>query len=53
MHPRSGTFLRDKKIGPLEGFRSKAGWPVTAELKLVFDDEIGNYTLEFDFGDDA
>jgi DNA topoisomerase-3 len=28
-------FLRDKKIGPLEGFRSKAGWPFTAELKLV------------------
>ncbi|HZT56096.1 MAG TPA: DNA topoisomerase III, partial [Burkholderiaceae bacterium] len=23
-------FLRDKKIGPLEGFRSKAGWPFTA-----------------------
>ena len=33
-------FLRDKKIGPLEGFRSKAGWPFTAELVLVYDDEI-------------
>ncbi|MCK7492607.1 MAG: topoisomerase C-terminal repeat-containing protein [Comamonadaceae bacterium] len=47
------AFLRDKKIGPLEGFRSKAGWPFTAELKLVRDDEIGNWKLEFDFGDDA
>lgn len=46
-------FLVDKKIGPLEGFRSKAGWPFTAELKLVFDDEINNWKLEFDFGDDA
>ena len=47
------TFLRDKKIGPLEGFRSKAGWPFTAELKLVHDDEIKNWKLEFDFGEDA
>jgi DNA topoisomerase-3 len=46
-------FIRDKKIGPLEGFRSKAGWPFTAELKLVRDDEIANWKLEFDFGDDA
>ena len=46
-------FLRDKKIGPLEGFRSKAGWPFTAELKLVQDEEINNWKLEFDFGDDA
>jgi DNA topoisomerase-3 len=47
------TFLADKRIGPLEGFRSKAGWPFTAELKLVFDDEIDNWKLEFDFGDEA
>jgi DNA topoisomerase-3 len=47
------TLIRDKKIGPLEGFRSKAGWPFTAELKLVRDDEINNWKLEFDFGDDA
>lgn len=46
-------FLADKKIGPLDGFRSKAGWPFTAELKLVFDDEINNWKLEFDFGEDA
>ncbi len=46
-------FLTDKKIGPLEGFRSKAGWPFTAELRLAFDDEIKNWKLEFDFGEDA
>ena len=46
-------FLKDKKIGPLEGFRSKAGWPFTAELKLAYDDEIKNWKLEFDFGEDA
>ena len=45
------AFLRDRKIGPLEGFRSKAGWPFTAEMKLAFDDELGNYKLEFDFGE--
>ncbi len=47
------TFLRERKVGPLEGFRSKAGWPFSAELKLVHDDEIHNWKLEFDFGDDA
>jgi DNA topoisomerase-3 len=46
-------LIRDKKIGPLEGFRSKAGWPFTAEIKLAYDDEITNWKLEFDFGDDA
>ncbi|WP_428421566.1 DNA topoisomerase III [Methylibium sp.] len=46
-------FLSHKKIGPLEGFRSKAGWPFTAELKLAYDDEIANWKLEFDFGEDA
>ena len=47
------ALLRDKRLGPLEGFRSKAGWPFTAELRLVRDDEIANWKLEFDFGDDA
>ena len=46
-------LIRDKAIGPLEGFRSKAGWPFTAELKLVHDADIANWKLEFDFGDDA
>jgi DNA topoisomerase-3 len=51
--PEVEAFLRDHKVGPLEGFRSKAGWPFTAELKLVRDEEIKNWKLEFDFGDDA
>ncbi len=45
-------FLRAKKIGPLDGFRSKAGWPFTAEMVIKFDEETKNYKLEFDFGDD-
>jgi len=45
-------FLRDKKIGPLDGFRSKAGWPFTAEMVIKFDEESKNHKLEFDFGDD-
>ena len=45
-------FLRDRKIGPLEGFRSKAGWPFSAEMVIKFDEETKNYKLEFDFGDD-
>ncbi len=47
------AFIANRKIGPLEGFRSKAGWPFTAELKLVRDEEIDNWKLEFDFGEDA
>jgi DNA topoisomerase-3 len=47
------VLLRDRKLGPLEGFRSKAGWPFTAELRIVRDDEIANWKLEFDFGEDA
>ena len=45
-------FLRDKKIGPLDGFRSKAGWPFTAEMVIKFDEDSKNYKLEFDFGDE-
>lgn len=45
------AFVRDKHIGPLQGFRSKAGWPFVAELNLVNDSEAdGNWKLEFDFG---
>jgi DNA topoisomerase-3 len=51
--PEVEAFLRDKRIGPLEGFRSKAGWPFTAEIKLVRDDELNNWKLEFDFGEEA
>ena len=46
-------FIRDKKIGPLEGFRSKAGWPFVAEIALKYNEEEKNWKLEFDFGDDA
>jgi DNA topoisomerase III len=46
------ALLRDKHIGPLEGFRSKAGWPFTSEIILKFDEEASNWKLEFDFGDD-
>jgi len=46
-------LMTEHKLGPLEGFRSKAGWPFTAELKLVKDDETNNWKMEFDFGDDA
>ncbi|WP_298930506.1 DNA topoisomerase III [uncultured Ramlibacter sp.] len=46
-------FLRDKKVGPLEGFRSKAGWPFTAEIALKFSEEDKNWKLEFDFGNEA
>ena len=45
-------LLRDKKIGPLEGFRSKAGWPFVAEIVIKFSEEDKNWKLEFDFGDD-
>jgi len=52
--PEVEEFLANKKIGPLEGFRSKAGWPFTAELKLAHDEEAaGHWKLEFDFGEDA
>ncbi len=46
------ALLRDKHIGPLEGFRSKAGWPFTSEIILKYDEEAKNWKLEFDFGDD-
>ncbi|MFZ5521577.1 MAG: DNA topoisomerase III [Pseudomonadota bacterium] len=52
--PEVEQLLREGRIGPLEGFRSKAGWPFTAELRLVRDDEAaGRYKMEFDFGEDA
>ena len=46
------AFLRDRHIGPLDGFRSKAGWPFVAEMNLKFSEEDNNWKLEFDFGDD-
>lgn len=50
--PEVEQLLADKRIGPLEGFRSKAGWPFTAELQLVRDEELNNWKLEFDFGNE-
>ncbi len=46
-------FILNKKIGPLEGFRSKAGWPFVAEIALKYNEEEKNWKLEFDFGEDA
>ncbi|MCS6765531.1 MAG: DNA topoisomerase III [Candidatus Protistobacter heckmanni] len=44
------TLLRERAIGPLQGFRSKMGRPFAAILKLVPDTENDNLKLEFDFG---
>ena len=38
-------LIKDKKIGPLQGFRSKQGFPFAALLKMN-----GEHKLEFDFG---
>ena len=46
------ALLVNKQVGPLEGFRSKAGWPFTAEIVLKFNEEERNWKLEFNFGDD-
>src|SRR5690606_22986526 len=46
------ALLRDKHVGPLQGFRSKAGWPFVAEIVIKFNEEEKNWKLEFDFGDD-
>ncbi len=52
-HPASRSFeydeveqlLRDRQIGPLQGFRSKMGRPFAAVLKIT-----PEHKLEFDFG---
>ena len=46
------ALLADKHVGPLEGFRSKAGWPFVAEIVLKYSGDDSNWKLEFDFGDD-
>jgi DNA topoisomerase-3 len=43
-------LLKDRTIGPLQGFRSKMGRPFAAILRIVHDEDIGNSKLEFDFG---
>ena len=41
------TLIRDRLIGPLQGFRSKMGRPFAAVLRLT-----PEYKIEFDFGQD-
>ena len=41
------TLLRDKQVGPLQGFRSKQGFPFAAMMKLTPEGES-----KFDFGND-
>jgi DNA topoisomerase-3 len=43
-------LLANRSIGPLQGFRSKMGRPFAAILKITRDEEINNFKLEFDFG---
>jgi DNA topoisomerase-3 len=43
-------LLKNRTIGPMQGFRSKMGRPFAAILRIVRDEEINNYKLEFDFG---
>jgi DNA topoisomerase-3 len=50
--PEVEALLANKQVGPLEGFRSKAGWPFTAEIVLKFNEEERNWKLEFNFGED-
>jgi DNA topoisomerase III len=44
----ANALLRDRTVGPLEGFRSKLGRPFAAALKLTDENEV-----TFDFGDGA
>jgi DNA topoisomerase III len=43
-------LLQKREIGPLQGFRSKMGRPFAAILKIVRDEDLNNFKLEFDFG---
>ncbi len=45
-------LLANRTIGPLQGFRSKMGRPFAAILRIARDEDIHNYKLEFDFGQD-
>jgi DNA topoisomerase III len=45
-------LLKNRTIGPLQGFRSKMGRPFAAILRIVRDEDIKNFKLEFDFGQD-
>ncbi|MES3022212.1 MAG: DNA topoisomerase III, partial [Pseudomonadota bacterium] len=43
-------LLKNRTIGPMQGFRSKMGRPFAAILRIVHDEELKNCKLEFDFG---
>ncbi|WP_151447870.1 DNA topoisomerase III [Lacisediminimonas profundi] len=43
-------LLKNRTIGPLQGFRSKMGRPFAAILRIVRDEDLNNFKLEFDFG---
>ena len=43
-------LLKNRTIGPMQGFRSKMGRPFAAILRIVRDEDINNCKLEFDFG---
>jgi Zn finger protein HypA/HybF involved in hydrogenase expression len=45
--PEVEALIREKQIGPLQGFRSKLGKPFAAVLKLT-----PEFKVEFDFGQD-
>ncbi|MGL4574316.1 MAG: DNA topoisomerase III [Burkholderiaceae bacterium] len=57
-HPAGRSFeieeveelLKNRTIGPLQGFRSKMGRPFAAILNVVPDTENNNLKVEFDFG---
>jgi DNA topoisomerase-3 len=46
-HEEVEKLIREKQIGPLQGFRSRLGRPFAAVLKLT-----PEYKVEFDFGQD-
>jgi DNA topoisomerase-3 len=46
--PEAEALLAERAVGPLEGFRSKAGRPFAARLKMN-----DAYEVQFDFGDGA
>ncbi len=48
--PEVEELLTARTIGPLQGFRSKMGKPFAAILRIVRDEDLNNYKLEFDFG---
>ena len=48
--PEVEELLINRTIGPLQGFRSKMGRPFAAILKISRDEDISNFKLEFDFG---